>query len=92
MNEAARNFIDGLWDKDKTVDYLQKYKLVTKERAEQNFQFIKRYRSYVINYNLGKDLVEKYIEKNSNGDNYKKWELFKTLLTTPQTPSGLVVD
>ncbi len=92
MNEAARNFIDGLWDKDKTVDYLQKYKLVTKERAEQNFQFIKRYRSYVINYNLGKDLVEKYIEKNSNGDNYKRWELFKMLLTTPQTPSGLAVD
>ena len=92
INEAARNYIDGKWNKEKTIEYLQRYKLVTKERAEKNFQFIENYRSYVINYNLGKDLVEKYIEKNSNGDNYKKWELFKSLLTTPQTPSGLNVD
>jgi hypothetical protein len=88
-NEAARNYLDGKWDKSTTVEFLQNFKLVTKERAEKNFQFIEHYRSYVINYNLGKDLVSEYVKKNSDNDNYKRWELFKTLLTTPQTPSGL---
>ncbi len=91
-NEAARNYLDGKWDKSKTVEYLQKFKMVTKERAEKSFQFIEHYRSYVINYNLGKDLVESYIAKNSDSDNYKRWEFFTTLLTTPQTPSGLTGD
>ena len=32
-------------------------------RAEQRVKFIDQYRSYVINYNLGKDLVRAYVEQ-----------------------------
>ena len=31
-------------------------------RAEQRIRFFDDYRSYVINYNLGKDLVKQFIE------------------------------
>ena len=34
-------------------------------RAEQRTRFFDTYRSYVINYNLGKDLVKQYVESRS---------------------------
>ena len=32
------------------------------DRAMQRVRFFDQYRSYVINYNLGKDLIRRYIE------------------------------
>ena len=90
-NEAARNYSDGKWSKEETVSYLQKYLLFSKEKAEKRLAFIEQYRSYVINYNLGEDIVKNYIEKNggTNDNPKRRWELFKQLISTPQTPSGL---
>ena len=34
-----------------------------KDRAAQRVRFFDQYRSYVINYNLGKDLVRRFIER-----------------------------
>jgi hypothetical protein len=91
-NEAARNFLDGIWTREQTVEWLMKNALRTKDSADKYVSFIEKYRSYVINYNLGMDIVKDYIERNagteSNSD--KRWELFEHLLSTPQTPSGLV--
>lgn len=94
-NEAARNYLDGKLNKEETRNWLIKYSLMSPERAEQRIKFVEKYRSYVINYNLGKDIVKKYIEaKDGTADNpEKRWELFEYLISTPQTPSGLgIVD
>ncbi len=90
-NEAARNYLDGNWSKEETIEFLEKYGLSSHERAEKSLEFIEHYRSYIINYNLGQDIVKDYIERNGGTkDNPKKrWELFQMLLSTPQTPSGL---
>jgi len=90
-NEAARNFLDGKWTREQTVEWLQKNALRTKESADKYVSFIEKYRSYVINYNLGMDIVKDYIERNGGSENNsaKRWELFEHLLSTPQTPSGL---
>ena len=48
--------------------WLEKYAMYTKPRAEQRVKFIEQYRSYVINYNLGKDLVRAYVEKKMGRD------------------------
>ena len=90
-NEAARNYLDGRWTKEQTIRWLQKYNLASKERAEQNLKFFDKYRSYIINYNLGKDIVKNYIEKNSGTAENEKltWALFEKIISTPQTPSGL---
>ena len=90
-NEAAKEYLDGKWSKDKTEKWLEKYLLMSPERAAQRIRFINTYRSYVINYNLGQDLIKNFIVKNggSASNPEKRWELFKYLLTTPQTPSGL---
>jgi len=90
-NEAARNFLDGKWTREQTVEWLMKNALRTKDSADKYVSFIEKYRSYVINYNLGMDIVKDYIERNCGTENNtaKRWELFEHLLSTPQTPGGL---
>jgi hypothetical protein len=90
-NEAARNYIDGRWSREETIDWLIKYSLMPPEHAEKHFQFIEKYRSYVINYNLGEDLVKEYIEKNGGtGENPEmRWKLFEKIISTPQIASNL---
>lgn len=90
-NEAARNYLDLKWTKDFTIEWLNKYHLASKERAEQSLRFYEKYRSYVINYNIGKDMVKNYIENNGGTEENisLRWKLFERLISTPQTPSGL---
>ena len=91
-NEAARNYLDGIWNREETLNYLVNFSLRSKERAEKSLEFIEKYRAYVINYNLGKDIVKEYIERNGGTEEYpeRRWQLFEELLSTPQTPSGLM--
>lgn len=90
-NEAARQYLDGKVDREAAILWLVKYSLMTRERAERRMRFIEQYRSYVINYNLGQDIVRSYVERNGGTaqQTEKRWELFSRLLSTPQTPSGL---
>jgi hypothetical protein len=91
-NEAARDYLDGKMTKAQAADWLEHYGLFAKERAEQRIRFFEKYRSYVINYNLGQDMVKNFIEKNGGTEQYpqKRWELFTQLLINPVTPSGLL--
>jgi len=50
-------------------------------------RFIDQYRSYVINYNLGKDVVAAYVE--SRGAD--RWAEFARLISSPRLPSSLTV-
>ncbi|MGB5848108.1 MAG: hypothetical protein WBH40_06455 [Ignavibacteriaceae bacterium] len=90
-NEAARNYLNGNWTRERAVEYLEIYQFFSNERAEKKLDFIDYYRSYVINYNLGEDIIKNYIEKNGGtaDDPEKRWEVFEQLLLTPQTASGL---
>jgi hypothetical protein len=90
-NEAARRYLDGKFDKQQTIDWLERYALVSASRAERNVQFIEKYRSYVINYNLGKDLVRHYIETSGSTTPSieRKWQDFERLLASPLIPSDL---
>jgi hypothetical protein len=61
------------------------------ERAEQRVRFIEQYRSYVINYNLGKDLVRRWVEAQGGTPEHpdRRWNVFGRLLSTPMLPSEL---
>ena len=89
VNEAARRLINGEIDEKAGQQWLQKYAVMDPARAEHQIKFIKRYRSYVINYNLGEDMVRHYIEKRSGTDPDKRWSEFAKLLSSPRLPSGL---
>ena len=90
-NEAGRRYLDGEITREQAMDWLMRYALYTKDRAEQRIRFIERYRSYIINYNWGQDLVRQYVERQGGTpDNpEKRWEVFEDLLASPRLPSGL---
>jgi hypothetical protein len=88
-NEAARRLINGEINESAAVQWLQKYAVMEPARAQQRVKFIQRYRSYVINYNLGEDMVRRYIENRSGTDPEKWWSEFGKLLSSPRLPSGL---
>jgi hypothetical protein len=88
-NEAARRYLNGEIDAAQAVAWLEKYALMAHERAAQRVRFFDQYRSYVINYNLGKDLVRDFIESRAKGDAQRRWEEFGKLISSPRLPGGL---
>jgi hypothetical protein len=89
--EVSRNYLDGKWSRSESVDFLVKYGLSTPERAERNLKFIEKYRSYMLNYSFGEDMVKNYIIKKGGTDSNPsmRWKIFEYLITTPQVPSNL---
>jgi hypothetical protein len=100
-NEAARRYLNGEIDAKGAAAWLERYALTPRQRAEQRVRFFDQYRSYVINYNLGKDMVRVYIEKRvgtpaasekrggAGSAPVGRWEEFERLLSSPRLPSGL---
>jgi hypothetical protein len=90
-NEAARLYIDGKMSASEAAAFLEKYAMYAPDRAKQRVRFIDKYRSYVINYNLGKDLVRQYIEAQGGTPDKpaRRWAAFGQLLSSPRLPSGL---
>jgi hypothetical protein len=91
-NEAARRYINGQLDAKGAAGWLERYALYSPPRAAQRVRFIDQYRSYVINYNLGKDMVKRYVESQDGtaSNASKRWQVFEQLLSSPRLPSGLV--
>ena len=73
------------------VAWLVRYALMSRERAEQRVRFFDRYRSYVINYNLGEDLVEAWVDAQGGvaSEPARRWDVFAGLLRQPRLPSEL---
>ncbi len=90
-NEAARGYLDGKLSKEDAIEWLVEYALFSRDRATQRIKFFDAYRSYVINYNLGQDMVKRYIEsKGGTPENPdKRWTEFADLISSPRLPSGL---
>jgi hypothetical protein len=90
-NEAARRYLNGEIGRAAAVDWLATWAVMPRERAEQRTKFFDQYRSYVINYNLGKDLVRQYVERLGGTSDHLdvRWREFTGLLSSPRVPSGL---
>jgi len=90
-NEAARRYLEGQIDAEAAAAYLERYAMMPADRAEQRVRFIDQYRSYVINYNHGQDLVRAYVEKRGGTADAPevRWRVFGELLASPRLPSGL---
>lgn len=80
--DAARRHLDGLETVETTLAWLRKYCLRTGAQASSSVAFFDRYRSYVINYDLGEDLTRAYIERaGDSGDVLLlRWNRYRYLL------------
>lgn len=87
-NFVAAQYLDGIINKEQASSLLMKYSLVSAKKAQQRIGFIEANRAYVINYNLGQDLVRKYVDKltGTSGDEVR-WQVFAELLANPKTAS-----
>jgi hypothetical protein len=87
-NEAARDYLNGKIDREQAAQWLVDYTLVSPDRARQRVDFFDTYRSYVINYNLGRDLVRRYVERGSTTET-QRWRKFEHMLSSPMSTSDL---
>lgn len=85
----ARMYLDGEISRDDAVRLSQHYLLLSRARAEQSVGFTDTYRSYVLNYGWGRDLVRQYIERGSP-DTATRWRRMDQLLGEPTVPADLM--
>jgi hypothetical protein len=85
----ARDYLEGRSDRTRAIELTRKYQLVSRARAEQSIAFTDQYRSYVINYGLGQDMVRAAVER-SGPDPAARWRAMEKLLSEPTLPSDLI--
>ncbi len=88
-NEVARRYLNGQLDSAGAQQMMQRYWLTTPDAAAKTLRFINTYRSYVINYNLGRDLVASWVEQTAGADEEARWQAFEALLSAPHLPRDL---
>ena len=90
-NEAPRQYVNGEIDANGAAAWLQKYALMDEKGSQQRVKFIEKYRSYVVNYNLGEEMVRSYISKRGGTEQQpeKRWREFEQLLASPRLPGDL---
>jgi hypothetical protein len=85
----AKMYLDGEITRAQALELTQKYLLLSPARAEQSVAFTDHYRSYVINYGWGKDLVREYVER-GNPDTATRWARMEKILSEPTLPADLL--
>lgn len=89
-NEAARGLMNGTMDEKEAIRWLKEYALMNDETAKKSIAFIRANRSYVVNYNYGKDMAHAYISsKGGDQDEQKRWAAFRWILENQVTPEQL---
>jgi hypothetical protein len=82
-NEVGRRLVRDEMTDIEAMRWLQEYGLYNEATAAKSLAFIRTYRSYVINYNYGLDLVKAWVEKQMGTDTSEtnKWKVFEELLS-----------
>ena len=82
----ADDYLAGRIETAEAIRRLMKYTLADEAKATQRLRFIDTYRSYIINYGLGRDVVQAWVER--QGPDH--WRGMETLLSSQILPADLV--
>jgi hypothetical protein len=83
----AADYLDGRINHDQALAEEEHYQLIDATRAEQRLSFFNTYRSYIINYGLGQDLIEAYGARIPAGP--ARWRWFFSMITGPTIAADL---
>jgi len=91
-SHIARQYISGEIDSAKAKEQLIHYAIYSEDEVDARVGAYDSWRSYVVNYYVGKDLVREHVEAVAGGsdDRDALWKAFAELLRTPATPSNLM--
>jgi len=84
----AKDFLNGSINHEEAANLIQKYLLYSPDRATQRLSFYTTYRSYVINYSLGEQMIREFVEGFGNSQE-AHWKAFYQLFSSPRTASVL---
>ena len=84
-----RDYLDGRIGRAEAAALIQKYALVSEARALKSLDFTDTYRSYVINYGLGLDMVRAKVERAGPGQ-AERWKAMEAIISEPTLPSDLL--
>lgn len=84
----ADDYLAGRISRDAAKALVQRYELASPARAEQRMKVIDTYRSYIINYGLGRDMVQAHIER-AGPSQAARWQAMEELLSEPTLPADL---
>lgn len=87
----ARDLLESRIGQDEAVALAERYQLMTRSRAEQSVRFTERYRAYVINYGLGREMVAAYVER-AGRTPHARWMAMRRLLSEPMLPVDLLAQ
>ena len=82
----ADDWLAGRIEREEAIRRLMKYTLADEARATQRLRFIDTYRSYIINYGLGRDVVQAWVERQGPD----RWAAMEMLLSSQILPVDLV--
>ena len=85
----AAGYLDGTMSREEAIANSMRYRLQSRERAEQSLRFMDTYRSYVINYGLGQEIIGNAVEA-GDADMATRWQRFIGILNTPTLPKDLM--
>jgi len=81
-------YLDGTLSREQAIELSMKYRLTDRSRAEQSLRFFDTYRSYIINYGLGRKLVGDTVER-AGEDEDARWARFIAILNAQTLPEDL---
>lgn len=87
--KISQMHLDGEISREEAISLLEKYRLASRDVAEQALKFDDAYRSYVINYSVGEDLVRNFVNRHGD-DPEARWGAYKRIMSQPTLPTDLL--
>jgi hypothetical protein len=87
----TRLYLDAEINRDEAIELTRKYGLISREEAEKSVRFAEQYRSYILNYSVGTEIVREYIERQAD-DPKGRWKAFERMLLEMPTASEMVAS
>jgi len=85
----ADEYLAGRITREQAIQLHQKYRVESRARAEKDLDFTDTYRSYIINYGTGLDIIRAYVEAAGPGQD-ERWARMEQLLSEPTVPADLM--
>jgi len=87
--KISQMHLDGEIGREAAAGLLETYRLASRDVAQQALKFDDAYRSYVINYSVGEDLVRNFVDRHGD-DPGARWGAYARIMSQPTLPADLV--